>query len=759
MSFWRTAYKIALRDLLARPLSSSLAMGTFAVAAAYLTAVLCITMNFRAALLLHAREELAGDLVAVLERAPTSAEAAALKGLRAAGLRSTQVIEAMAIVRSPARPGFRITAIKVVDPTVYPLYGTPRSEPPVRFSQALDRDSILASDSLMKGLDLRLGDTITIGRRSLRLAASIVTEPDRLATLAILPNRVIMSADAFASLPLFAFSHVTCRLAFAVRDPTALDGLRIALRQALPDAEIVDVPDQMSDIAQGLNSAERALKVAGLFLELVLASIVALAILFQLNSRLESIATLKVLGARWTQIAAIHLIQVLTLGLIGACAGAILGALLARPLGLWLRKYLLVEFDSSWRWEVIPMVCCATAIGILLVSIPVLIRVRHVRPLRLLRWHVSERPGPRLHFPSRFGASALRHGVANLARPGNFSPLAMGIMSGAVALLVGTMSVQTTLQHEFDSPDVAETLVLASDVGIDLGAIDAFTRSHAEIKNVQLLHFADARVLRLNGADFRTPRRWVARLTASHYGTSPNPIRLSIGTRLARSLHAQRGDLVDVDLEGKVFKLRIDDIHDSDSLVSLASELNVPADLGGGLKGSLVMAVLRVPSSDMENLRGAAQDDLAGAIVLGPSELRSLSEQIQAPVRRALQVSVIACILAGVLLMALAVANTRVQRSHEIAILKCLGARTSYLVTATSIEFAAIGAAAGVLGILIAGVGLKLMDYFIVGVSAGLGWSTLAIIAAVVTGSANAGGWLVSVHLLRRRPMAILRRE
>jgi putative ABC transport system permease protein len=116
-------------------------------------------------------------------------------------------------------------------------------------------------------------------------------------------------------------------------------------------------------------------------------------------------------------------------------------------------------------------------------------------------------------------------------------------------------------------------------------------------------------------------------------------------------------------------------------------------------------------------------------------------------------------IIAGSIILASTVAGTRLRRTREAAVLKTLGGRRRRLVEIFSVEFAILGAVAGLMGGALATVFSRLLLIRLL--DARLSFDLLPNLATVLLTAALAiiTGWLASVRILRERPLEVLRHE
>jgi putative ABC transport system permease protein len=115
-------------------------------------------------------------------------------------------------------------------------------------------------------------------------------------------------------------------------------------------------------------------------------------------------------------------------------------------------------------------------------------------------------------------------------------------------------------------------------------------------------------------------------------------------------------------------------------------------------------------------------------------------------------------IFAGIIILASSIAGTRYRRIREVVVLKTLGATRRRIATIFSIEFAVLGLVAGAVGItfanLIARVLLHRMD---VSFHWQWGWSVAALVGTAALTVVT--GWAASHRILGQKPLEVLREE
>jgi len=181
----------------------------------------------------------------------------------------------------------------------------------------------------------------------------------------------------------------------------------------------------------------------------------------------------------------------------------------------------------------------------------------------------------------------------------------------------------------------------------------------------------------------------------------------------------------------------------------------------GALDGAptIYLATARVPP-DVET---ALQDRVVAAFPnVTAIPLRGVLERVSevlAQIAFAVRFMALFSIAAGLVVMAGALAATRYQRLYESVILKTLGATRWAIARAFAVEYACLGAAAGVGGTALAAVLAWIVLRFVLDTPWTLEPETLILGVALTTLVSLAIGLLATVRLLGRKPLSVLRQE
>jgi len=432
----------------------------------------------------------------------------------------------------------------------YPLRGRITiDDSNVRAAQGIPSPgTIWASQRLLRRLDVRVGDEVSIGMQRFVVAASIVRDIDQSIGFASFAPRVLLNAQDLAATGLQQEgSRINYRLLIA-GDAYQVDRLRTELKSKLKGYEkLEDVRDARPEIRTALERAEHFLGLAALTAAILAGAAMALASRRFVLRHLDGCAVMRCLGAQQGQVLRLFLYQFLLLGVIAVLLGCALG---------YATQAVLVGFIESMRDADLPqpgvlpaLKAAASGFALLLgfAFLP-LLQLRKVSPLRVLRrelgapqastgmvyglamlvlaglflWQAGSLElgfsmlggllaglllfgglaGLLLHVLSRYSSilhPQLRHAIANLARHGRDSALqvvALGL--GGMALLLLTL-VRGDLQQSWQGklpPDTPNRFVVNIQPYQQLGLLKFF--SHWQLPQPLLLPMVRGRLVAIN---------------------------------------------------------------------------------------------------------------------------------------------------------------------------------------------------------------------------------------------------------------------
>ena len=226
-----------------------------------------------------------------------------------------------------------LVEIKGID-AAYPLVGDVKLSNDVTLASLLAKGGGVAVEPIvLDRLNVKVGDTISLGNGRFPIRAIIEAEPDKLSDRISVGPRVLIASHALEPTGLIdAGSLVAWRYALKLDDPAARErpGLikfRETVRQALPEAgfSIRDRRDPSPQVTKTLERLRQFLTLLGLTALMVGGVGVANAVATYIDRRRAIIATFKSLGATSRVIFGMHLAQVMMIAGIGVIIGLVIG--------------------------------------------------------------------------------------------------------------------------------------------------------------------------------------------------------------------------------------------------------------------------------------------------------------------------------------------------------------------------------------------------------------------------------------------------
>jgi len=249
--------------------------------------------------------------------------------------RVSETVDFRSMVVIDRAEGFErgLTQVRGVD-GAYPLYGAVVLDPPLSLDAALattDRPGAVMDQLLIDRMALQIGDVFRLGTQDFELRAALVTEPDGAAGgFGLGPRTIVTLAGLEGSGLLAPGTLYDSQYRLALPEGADLAALQTAARARFEDTGL-----RWRDSRNGAPGVQVFVDRIGAFLVLVgLAGLavggvgVSAAVRAYLEGKVETIATLKTLGAEGRTIFAAYFIQVGLLTLLGLALGLALGAVL-----------------------------------------------------------------------------------------------------------------------------------------------------------------------------------------------------------------------------------------------------------------------------------------------------------------------------------------------------------------------------------------------------------------------------------------------
>jgi putative ABC transport system permease protein len=386
--------------------------------------------------------------------------------------------------------------------------------------------------------------------------------------------------------------------------------------------------------------------------------------------------------------------------------------------------------------------------------------------------------------------STLRHGLANLYRPGNPSAALLAALGLGVMQIAAVYFVQRSIVSEMHiaaagnlpniflmdmstdevggvrtllakQPTVHGELEMIPVVSARLMAIDGQTLAQRKMEHMG----RGAQTLNLTwppSADAPPPGDTVVKgkwWTAQEAADAAQHPLVAIDRARADRLKVKPGDTITFSAQDQKFTATVAAIYESDSRHAVSrAEFILPQTTLAGLPVVWYGGVHCDPN-ETATLRHVLYDHYPTVTVIDVAATLEVIRQVMLQVIYVIQFLAAFSIFAGIVILASAIAGTRYRRIREVVVLKTLGATRPRIASIFSIEFAVLGLIAGAVGLVFANVLARVL--LVRALHFGYGfqpWLNAGMWVAVGAMTV-AAGWLASHRVLGQKPLEVLREE
>jgi len=392
--------------------------------------------------------------------------------------------------------------------------------------------------------------------------------------------------------------------------------------------------------------------------------------------------------------------------------------------------------------------------------------------LRALRFLLNR---VRLHLPS-----SLRHGLANLYRPGNQSAAVLASLGTGVMLILAVYLTQGSLLRdirETASPKLPNVFLI--DITADeVAGIRDFFQHQPGVTQLDLLPVVAGRFVSLNGQtidklkDHHFPRRLLEnaelswsdkppdgdKITLGKWWSDPNASEIALSEGVAKRLSLGLGSAVELEVGERTLSLKVAAVYRADGEHPAA---RISFMLPSGLLehdtatwyGGVHAEMKQIPL--MERALFAAYPTVT---VINIADVLNRIETVVNQITFVVRFLAGFSILAGLMILASSIASARFRRMREAVVLKTLGATRMRIVRTFSVEFSFLGLLAGTVGVIFANVLTRLLLHRL-DVAFHFDWAATVITLIGTAVLATATGWIASHRILGLRPLEVLREE
>ena len=379
----------------------------------------------------------------------------------------------------------------------------------------------------------------------------------------------------------------------------------------------------------------------------------------------------------------------------------------------------------------------------------------------------------------------LRHGVANLYRPGNHAQGALVALGIGVMFTLTIFLVQRGMMAEMiksappGMPNVfllditakerdALVQVIKNERGIEgppdvIGTVAAklISIDGVSIESKALKGWA-RRFLRARGVTSASEKPKYAEIVQGAWwnaSTPPPETVVAVSEEAAQILHVHPGSHMEWEAAGRRIQARVAAVHRIDSIhMNGRIEFIFNAGTLDGLP-IIYYGSVRVQPRAVATLQRDVYEKFPTVTVVNVADVLVIVQQVVNQIALVVRFISAFAILAGVVILASSVAGTRFRRIREVVILKTLGATRRRVAGIFSVEFLVLGAVAGLMGSLLASAfsALLLKRWLDAEFHIDLLPNLICIVLTALV--ANAAGWMASFRILGQKPLEVLRNE
>jgi putative ABC transport system permease protein len=409
-----------------------------------------------------------------------------------------------------------------------------------------------------------------------------------------------------------------------------------------------------------------------------------------------------------------------------------------------------------------------------LVAVLIVLLVASVAVLAGLRLFLSK---TRLHL-----TSSVRHGLANLYRPGNPSATLLAALGLGVMQIMTVYLVQQAVVSELHvsaAPNLPNVFLIDITNDEVAGIRKLLTSQQSVTAPPELLPVVSSRIMEIDGVPANEaklknfPKRMLRSINLTWSNTAPpgtktvegnwwvaderRPV-VAVEQRQAERLGVHVGSHITFAAQDTQFIASVVALTKSDGQHAYSrAEFILPQPALAGLPVVWYGGVHADPNH-VDQLQRALYNAYPTVTVINVAQALETVRAVVVQITYVIQFLATFSIFAGIIILASSIAGTRYRRIREVVVLKTLGATRGRIATVFSIEFAVLGLVAGFVGVLFANIIARvLLTRLTVAYHFQWGWAVGALVGTAALTVAT--GWIASHRILGRKPLEVLREE
>ncbi|WP_158750371.1 ABC transporter permease [Acidobacterium sp. S8] len=377
--------------------------------------------------------------------------------------------------------------------------------------------------------------------------------------------------------------------------------------------------------------------------------------------------------------------------------------------------------------------------------------------------------------------SALRHGLANLYRPGNQTAAVLAALGAGVMLILSVYIMQHAIVSRMNTDAATSAanifLVDISQDEID-GVKDLLLHQPGVDNKFESIPIVSARITAIDGVPVdhlnltNYPKRLLSSVAVTWADSVPDGVKVTQGRwwqksdadgvaivdHAAKRLKLHPGSAVDFESGERTIHTHVAVIYKAEGEhVFARSEFILPSIALKGLP-NVWYAAVRVQPKQISVMERELFQEYPTVTVINIADILETVQGVVHQITLVIRFLAAFSMFSGAVILASSIASTRFRRIREVVVLKTLGATRNRVVTVFSIEFTVLGLIAGCVGAVFANLLSRILLHKMdVPYHPEIFASLIAVLTtallAVVT------GWIASFRILGQKPLEVLREE
>jgi len=393
--------------------------------------------------------------------------------------------------------------------------------------------------------------------------------------------------------------------------------------------------------------------------------------------------------------------------------------------------------------------------------------------LRLVRAFLAR---TRLHL-----RSSVRHGLANLYRPGNQSAAVLAALGVGVMLILTVFLMQHGVLREMKTtsgPNLPNVFLVDISSRELAGVKHLLAQQPAVQGDLETLPSVAGRIISVDGTPAEGlklknyPRRLLqtvsltwsqalpvgSTMVAGKWWDNYDTQSLAVTERLAQRLHLHLGSRMVLTSNGRTIQATVAALirHDGQHVFSRSEFILTPKALAG--LPVVWYGAVHVDPRQVGTVQRALFNSYPTVTVINIADVIETIQKVVQQITVVVRFLAAFSILSGAVILASSIASTHFRRVREVVVLKTLGAKRNHIAAVFSVEFVVLGLLAGLVGVIFANllsrVLLNRLD-----VAFHVEWLATAVALVGTAVLAVVTGWAASFRILGQKPLQVLREE